>query len=100
MKPLHVYSEQGRIDGLRELIRAGANVNAAIPADLANDVRGWTPLHFAAVNGWRRAVILLLRAGADVASESAVRVYMVVYPLAWWLYNITAIRCCLLCRLV
>jgi ankyrin repeat protein len=89
MTPLHVYSEQGRIDGLRELIRAGANVNAAIPliraganvnaaipADLHNDVRGWTPLHFAAVNGWRRAVILLLRAGADVAAESAVRVYM------------------------
>ena len=91
MTPLHVYSEQGRIDGLRELIRAGANVNAAIPADLHNDVRGWTPLHFAAVNGWRRAVILLLRAGADVAAESAVRVYMGVYPLAWWLYNITAI---------
>lgn len=76
MTPLHVYSERGRIDGLRELIRAGANVNAAIPADLENDVRGWTPLHFAAVNGWRRAVILLLRAGADVAAESAVRVYM------------------------
>jgi ankyrin repeat protein len=91
MTPLHVYSERGRIDGLRELIRAGANVNAAIPADLANGVRGWTPLHFAAVNGSRRAVILLLRAGADVAAESAVRVYIGVYPLAWWLYNITAI---------
>ena len=74
MTPLHVYSEQGRIAGLRALIRAGANVYAAITADLHNDVRGWTPLHFAAVNGWRRAVILLLRAGADSAAKCAVRV--------------------------
>jgi ankyrin repeat protein len=76
MTPLHVYSEQGRIAGLRALIRAGANVNAACSsANLQNVVRGWTPLHFAAFYGWSHAAILLLRAGADSkAMCAAVRV--------------------------
>lgn len=97
--PLHAHAEEGRIDGVRALIRAGSKVNAAcISADLGNGVRGWTPLHFAAFKGWRRATMLLLRAGADAAAECAVRVCNVCTPLHGWLLICTS-RTLLLCRL-
>jgi ankyrin repeat protein len=47
------------------LLRHGADVNA-------RDRLNWTPLHYAAFTGTNpRAILLLLRSGADTAAENS-----------------------------
>ena len=55
---LHWASDKGRLDVVRELLKAGANVNAV-------DEDDWTALHLASNNGHLDVVRELLRAGAD-----------------------------------
>ncbi len=62
--PLHVLVWQNDLDGVRVLLAAGADVNAA--GDM-----GYTPLHAAVAEANPSMVVLLLKAGArqDVPSE-------------------------------
>ncbi|KAG8227042.1 hypothetical protein J437_LFUL013829 [Ladona fulva] len=56
--PLHILASDGDTEGIRVLIKAGAN-------PLAVDSRGQTPLHLCAKAQAADAVVELLRAGAD-----------------------------------
>lgn len=60
--PLHLTSENGHVGAVRQLLLAGADVNALSP------VRGWTPLHCAASHRGSNTDVLelLLSANADV----------------------------------
>ena len=57
--PLHYAALEDRADDVRELLDAGAEVNA-------QDRGGYTPLHFAAQQGSISAATLLVAAGAQV----------------------------------
>ena len=85
-RALHIAADRGRIDVMRVLLRAGADVNAPNKCDALRCVpkvgvfararspkghrlarrHGCAPLHFAAVNGRVEAAELLLQAAADV----------------------------------
>ncbi len=57
--PLHVAAFEGNEEAVRDLIRAGAVVNAV-------DNRGDSPLHMAVLEGHTRVAKRLVNAGADV----------------------------------
>lgn len=60
---LHYASgREGSIERVRELIEAGADVNAA-------DKKGLTPLHFASEGAQPEAVEALVAAGADIDKQ-------------------------------
>jgi uncharacterized protein len=64
--PLHLAAHFGQVEAIDWLLRRGAPVGARSANDLAN-----TPLHAAAAGRRRRAVEILLEAGADPnASDS------------------------------
>ena len=56
--PLHLAAENGEIDMLTPLLKAGADFEA-------QDVEKCTPLHVAAESGETEVVIALLEAGAN-----------------------------------
>ncbi len=61
--PLHIASEMGRVDVVKVLLAAGADVRA-------QNKGGDTPLHFAAARGRVEAVKALLAGGSDVDIRS------------------------------
>jgi ankyrin repeat protein len=56
---LHYASNEGDIQKVKNLIKAGADVNI-------KDKDGWTPLHFAAQAQNASIVLLLIEAGAEI----------------------------------
>ena len=60
--PLHIGANQGRIEVVRALLGAGANVNA-------RERDGWTPLHYAAIRGHTGIAKTLIAAGAGVNAK-------------------------------
>ncbi|MFQ5937799.1 MAG: ankyrin repeat domain-containing protein [Acidiferrobacterales bacterium] len=61
--PLHDAARKGDLDQVKQLIAAGANVNA-------KDKNGITPLHSAAVGNHREVAQALIASGADVNSKT------------------------------
>jgi len=59
-------SAAGDVEGVKELISMGVNVNTQ------NAVNGWTPLHWACKRGYIRVAVLLLKEGAskDIQANS------------------------------
>ncbi len=62
MKPLHMAAWNGKVEIVRMLIDAGADVNAQ---DDEEDTK-CTPLHYAAFNGHEEIVRMLIDAGANL----------------------------------
>lgn len=58
-EPLHSAAQDGDLPRLQELLAQGHPVNAF-------DELGFTPLHYAAMNGHEGAARFLIRSGADV----------------------------------
>jgi ankyrin repeat protein len=64
--PLHLAAREGHEAAIRQLLDAGADVNAVDKMTEDNSVPdGWTPLHLAAPAGKTKAAKLLLDKGAD-----------------------------------
>jgi len=59
---LHLAAIKGDIDGVKSLIKKGADVSVT-------DYAGWTPLHEACNRGHYKIVKVLLKAGADVHAK-------------------------------
>eukprot|EP00795_Rhopilema_esculentum_P001545 gene1545-15994_t len=59
---LHLAAIKGDVDGVRSLIKKGADVNITDHAD-------WTPLHEACSRGHYKVVKMLLKAGANVNAK-------------------------------
>ena len=59
---IHDAAESGNIEGVKQHIAAGTDVNA-------KDIFGCTPLHFAAENGRKEIVERLIAVGAEVNAE-------------------------------
>lgn len=62
--PLHQAAQDGNVETLRTLLQQNlTDVNAP-------DYRGWTPLHFAASNGYVECTWELLQNGAEVNAKN------------------------------
>lgn len=59
---LHAIAAEGKIEWMEEMIKYGADVNAA-------DNNGHTPLHYAVKNEQNEAVKVLLKNGADANAK-------------------------------
>lgn len=71
--PLHIGASESRIEVVRALLRAGANVNTRERDD-------WTPLHYAALRGHTEIVKTLIAADAGVGvkeKDGATPIYFV-----------------------
>jgi len=64
---LHVASQEGKLEAVRSLIRAGADVNLAV----ANEMGGGSPIIIAATKGHAAVIKALAEAGADVNFATA-----------------------------
>jgi ankyrin repeat protein len=62
MAPLAIAAEQGKIDVVQALLKAGANVKA-------RNTYGGTALQVSVLRGYKDLVKILIDAGADVARD-------------------------------
>jgi ankyrin repeat protein len=70
---LHKATFKGNLEGARQLIENGANINAIVHTcgnTSAKDLKDTTALHIAAIQARRRMVELLLRNGAEVNAHA------------------------------
>src|SRR5262245_26831952 len=65
--PVHTAAERGKLARLQELLAGGHVVNAF-------DELGYTPLHYAVMQGHYEAAKILIQAGADVNAHDAARI--------------------------
>ena len=75
---LHMASLKGNIAAVKQHLAAGSNVN-----ERSTEMNGLTPLHFAAKEGIKEIIKLLISAGADVNAKDN---KWMVTPLhgVWW----------------
>ena len=57
---------ENNLEGVKQLLAAGADVDAKV----GGFIRGWTPLHFAARDGYKEIVELLIAEGANVNANN------------------------------